>query len=195
MTPQREKFAQEIVKGLSQSDAYRAAFKPKRASTKTVYEKASRLMKQPTVKARIKEIMAPVIEEIQVTKEQWLKYMERLYFADVRKMFDEHGHPIAIHLLCDNEAAMIEGFEVVEHFTKVKHNDGSTEAVCTGYTKKYKLTPKLKVMLEFGKVMGFYTEKHGIEGEFTLEQLVGLIVPKVERRGTKLVRGMNELDA
>ena len=191
MTPRREKFCQEIVKGTSQSKAYRVAFKPKRASAKTVYEKANRLMKQPTVKARIKEIMAPVIEEIQVTKEQWLKYMERFYYADVRKMFDTHGNPIDIPCLGDNEAAIIEGFQTLEEF-----EGRGADRVPIGYTRRYKLTPKLKSMLEFGKVRGFYSKKHTNNGRPTLEELVmGMIIPKGERQEPKLVREMNELDA
>ena len=173
-TAKLEKFCQVMVQsaGINQTDAYRLAFKVKGMKAKTVHEKACRLMADSKVQARIAELLQPVIKEVQVTRLEWLKKMETFFHSDVRKMFDEHGNPIDIPQLGDHEAAMIEGFEVVEDFTKVKKNDGSTDAVPTGYTKKYKLTPKLKAMMEFGKVMGFYVEKKTIDGTFTLEQLI-----------------------
>lgn len=173
LTAKLERFCLEMVKpDTNQSDAYRAAFKPKRAKAKTIHEEASRIMANPKVAARIKELMAPVIERVQVTRAQWLKKMEAFALADVRKMFDEFGNPIEIPQLGDHEAAMIEGFEFCEDYTKVKKADDDTDAVATGYTKKIKLTPKLKAMLEFGKVMGWYTEKKELELGPSLEELV-----------------------
>ena len=77
----------------------------------------------------------------------------------MRKLFDAHNNPIDIPLLGDNEAMLIEGFDVVEDFTKVKKNqDGQEQAVCTGYTKKIRYT-KPKDVVEFvGKVMGYITD-------------------------------------
>ncbi|MEO7860039.1 MAG: terminase small subunit [Nitrospirales bacterium] len=196
MTPRRETFCQEIVKGTRQSEAYRVAFQPKRASAKTVYEKASRLIKQPNVATRIKELMAPIIAAVQLTREQWIEDAIRLYNGDVRKMFDKYGKLLDISLLGDKEAGMIEGYEVVENFTKVKHNeDGTEQALCTGYTKKIKLTSFLNRHEYVGKAMGFYTEKHHIDGGFTVEQLVALIVPKQQRREPNLVKDLIGSDA
>lgn len=173
-TPKLEKFCHAIVSGkaVDQSDAYRIAFRvAPTTKAKTVHEKASRLMADAKIKARIAELLQAVIKDVQVTRLEWLKKMERFFHADVRKMFDSHGNPIEIPQLSDAEAALIEGFEVIEDFTKVKNAAGATESVPTGYTKKYKLTPPLKAMLEFGKVMGFYKEKIEVE-HTTMEELV-----------------------
>jgi hypothetical protein len=156
LTQKQERFCQEIVKGKSQSDAYRLAFKPKRMKDKSIHEKASQYMAEVKIRSRITEIQAPVLAKVRVTREEWLEKMQAFFYSDVRKMFDEFGNPIEIPHLQDNEAAMVEGFEFCEEYTKVKKADGETDAVPTGYTKKYKLTPKLKAMLEFGKVMGWY---------------------------------------
>lgn len=183
MTPKREKFAQEIVQGRSQSDAYRVAFKPKRASAKTVYEKASRLMAHPKVTTRVKELMAPLVAEAQLTREQWIEDSIRLYRGDVRKLFDEHGNPIDIPNLADSEADLIESFEVVEDFTKVKKNQsGEEQAVATGYTKKYRLTSKLARHKYVGQALGYLaTEKDG-DDLLTLAKLVSMIVTKADRK-------------
>jgi phage terminase small subunit len=190
LTSRQERFCQEIVKGKSQSDAYRVAWKPKKAKAKTIHEAASRIMVDSKVTARIQALMKPLVEECQVTREQWLKKMERFYNSDIRKLFDEFGNPKDIHTLGDNEAAMIEGFEVVEDFTKVKKAEtGEEQAVATGYTKKFKLTPTLKAMLEFGKVMGFYTERTEHSGVLTMKQLVSVIVTKEQRQEPKVING------
>ena len=99
-------------------------------------------------------------EKITITREEWMRKVRCLFDADVRKLFDAHNNPIDIPLLGDNEAMLIEGFEVVEDFTKVKNNkDGKEQAVCTGYTKKIRYT-KPKDVVEFvGKVMGYITDE------------------------------------
>lgn len=173
LTAKEEKFCLEMIKPkANQSDAYRKAFKPKRMKAKTIWEEASRVAANPKVSARIAELMKPLIEEVQVTRAQWLKKMESYYHSDVRKMYDEFGNPIEIPQLGDHEAMLVEGFEFEEQFTKVKKAGGGEDAVPTGYIKKYKLTPKLKAMLEFGKVMGWYVEKSKVDLGASLEELV-----------------------
>lgn len=172
LTPKREKFCREIVKGSNQSDSYRKSFNAKKMKDKTIHERASWLMAQDKIKTRIQELMGPVVAQVQMSREEWLLEMEKMMRGDVRKMFDEFGNPVEIPHLSDNEAAMVEGFEFEETFTKVKKADGDTDAVPTGYIKKYKLTPKLKRALEFGKVMGWYTEKAKLELGASLEELV-----------------------
>ena len=176
MTPQREKFCQEIVKGLhngkpiSQSAAYRLAYKPKRASRKTVREKASRLMRDSTVAARIKELMAPLVANAQITREQWIADSVRLYRGDVRKLFDARGKLLPLPLLGDSEAAMIESFEAVEQIRTIMREDTTEERVCVRRTTRVKLTPFLERHQYVGKALGFYQEKG--EVPLTLEQLI-----------------------
>ena len=129
-TPKVEKFCQAIVAGKSQSDAYRIAFNAKKMKAKTVHEAASRLMAEGKVAARIQELMKPVIEKVQVTRDQWLQKMEGYFHSDVRKMFNGPGNAIDISELGDNEALMVEGFELVENFEKV----GDKAEHCLLYT-------------------------------------------------------------
>lgn len=54
---QYERYAQEIARGMSQADAYRAAYpKSVRYTAKTVYNKAWEMRRIPEVDARIKEL-------------------------------------------------------------------------------------------------------------------------------------------
>ena len=189
MTRKQEKFCEEIVKGKSQAEAYRVAYKPKKMSKKTTIENASRLANSSNVVARVKELLGPVVEraveKAQFTREQWIEDGLRLYKGDVRKLFDEHGNVKDITSLSDSEADILEGFEIVEDFTKVAKNDGTEDAVPTGYTKKIKLTSRKARHEYLGKAMGFYTEKTKVGVEITVEYLVTLI----QRKEPKLLNG------
>lgn len=172
LTPKREKFCQEIVKGKNHSDAYRIAFKPKKSAKKTINEHASRLMADSKVKARIAELMAPLVEEVQLTRAQWIQDGLKLYKGDIRKLYDSFGNPIPICQLADEEAAMIEGFKHKEDFLGVKKESGGEQAVASGFTDDYKVT-SFKVRHEYvGKALGFYTEKTKVELGASLEELV-----------------------
>jgi hypothetical protein len=161
-----ERFLQLIAAGTckNQTEAWRQAYSS-RGSTNSIKVKASVLLATPKAKRRIAELMQPLLDEVFVTRRAWLQKMQAFFYSDVRKMFDEFGNPIEIPELGDNEAAMVEGFEFCEDYTKVKKSNGSTEAIPTGYIKKYKLTPKIKAMLEFGKVMGWCEEGDGSASE------------------------------
>lgn len=152
-----ERFCRLIASGRckSQSDAYRQAYAPVRMQANAVHVKASQTMARPNVKQRIAQLMRPALAKVRVSRQEWLQKMQAFFYADVRNMFDAFGNPIEVPKLGDHEAAMVEGFEFCEEYAKVKKSDGSVDAVPTGYTKKYRLTPKLKAMLEFGKVMGW----------------------------------------
>jgi len=178
LTAKQERFCQELVQGKSQSDAYRAAFRPKTMQRKTIHEKASKLAALDKVKARVAALMAPAIQRLQTSQEEWLERAERFGRADVRKMFDQFGNPLEIKDLGPNEAAMVAGFEFVEQYETVEdHESGTKKAVAVGVTKKIKIgLPFLEGHKYLGKVLGYYAEKHEFTGSLTLEQLVGVLV-------------------
>ena len=65
LTGKQEKFCQSIVSGENQSDAYRSAYDSTQMAAKTVNEKASRLMGKDNIGARVEELRAPVVKEVQ----------------------------------------------------------------------------------------------------------------------------------
>jgi phage terminase small subunit len=56
LTAKQEAFVQNIIQGMSQADAYRSAYPKQKMSDKTVWEAASRLMKNDKVLARLSEL-------------------------------------------------------------------------------------------------------------------------------------------
>ena len=60
LTPKQEKYVQGIIKGMTQADAYRAAYGQSNYKHKTIQERASRLANEPKVKARLEQLQARV---------------------------------------------------------------------------------------------------------------------------------------
>ena len=58
LTSKQNKFIQSIIEGSCQSDAYRLAYSKTEMSSKTIWEAASRLSKNPKVIARLDQLTA-----------------------------------------------------------------------------------------------------------------------------------------
>lgn len=79
LTPKQEAFAQAIVTGMNQSDAYRAAYKVREGTKpETVNQAASRIMADSNVTARVAELRVPVAKKAQITLESHLDDLLRL---------------------------------------------------------------------------------------------------------------------
>lgn len=78
LTAKQEIFAQNIIKGMSQAEAYRNAYNTKKMSDKTVWENASRLMNNSKVIARVNELRSQVAKDAIMTAEERLKFLTRI---------------------------------------------------------------------------------------------------------------------
>jgi glucose-6-phosphate dehydrogenase assembly protein OpcA len=63
----QERFAQGVVKGLTQADAYRAAYRAQNMKADTIHQAASRLMADSKVTARLAELRQPVAERVDMS--------------------------------------------------------------------------------------------------------------------------------
>ncbi len=85
-----ERFAQNIAKGMSATEAYeQAGYKRNDGS-------AGRLHRNAQVQERIAELMAPAVEATQATVERVLKEMVRLAFYDMTAILDSTNGRIAM---------------------------------------------------------------------------------------------------
>jgi phage terminase small subunit len=82
LTPKRELFAQKIVEGMSQADAYRSAYSCEKMSDKTIWENASRLMADSKVLARVQELRDKIADESIMTAQERLKWLTGLINND-----------------------------------------------------------------------------------------------------------------
>jgi phage terminase small subunit len=78
LTPKQEKFVQGIIEGKSQADAYRSAYSTKNMTDKTIREEASRLMSDPNVSARVKELRGQVIKSTIMSAQERMEWLTDL---------------------------------------------------------------------------------------------------------------------
>ena len=78
LTPKMERFAQEVASGKSQAEAYRIAYDAKNMGANTIHSKASILMADDRVRARVDEIRMPVIQSKRLTLENHLEDLKAL---------------------------------------------------------------------------------------------------------------------
>lgn len=110
---QYERYAQEIVRGMSQADAYRAA-KPSacRWTEKTVYSRASEMRRIPEVDARIQELQAEAAAAAVMDRQERLETLTAI-------ARDEHMHPKqrmqAIDILNKMDAVYLQRVEANVH--------------------------------------------------------------------------------
>ena len=78
LTAKQEQFVKNIIDGMSQADAYRSAYDTQRMKDKTVWEKASALMKNDKVTARVKEIRDQMMKPTIMTAQERLEYLTRV---------------------------------------------------------------------------------------------------------------------
>jgi phage terminase small subunit len=75
LTANQEAFAQNIIQGMSQADAYRAAYPKQNMSDKTLWEAASRLMRNDKVVARINELRQELVSPKIMSAQKRLEWL------------------------------------------------------------------------------------------------------------------------
>jgi phage terminase small subunit len=86
LTAKQEAFVQSIIKGMSQADAYRSAYDTSRMTDKTVHEKASRLMSDDKVRARLQELRDQMMTPSIMTAQERLEYLTRIVRGDEKEI-------------------------------------------------------------------------------------------------------------
>lgn len=131
--------------------AIAAGFSPRSAETR-----ASELVRDRDVAAIIAEATKRAAAESGLTVERTLREVARLAYADPRKLYDEDGNLIPIHLLDDDTAATIASVEVVEMAGGAKvGGDAGVEHVVM-HTKKVKTWDKNAALEKAMKYHGLY---------------------------------------
>ena len=79
LTSKQEAFAQAIADGLGQADAYRVAYDAEGMADSTIYPKASRMLNEGKIRARVDELKAMVVEKQLWTREMSVKGLIQAY--------------------------------------------------------------------------------------------------------------------
>jgi phage terminase small subunit len=141
-----ERFAQELAKGASQTDAYVAAgYKDDRGA-------ASRLSAKVSIQERLAEILGKAAERVEITQAMVLAELGKIGFSDIRKLFTSGGALKRVEDLDDDAAACLSSIEVV-----TRKVPGGEDAEVE-YTAKVKLWDKRAALVDIGKHLGMFKE-------------------------------------
>ncbi len=75
LTANQEAFVKNIIEGMNQADAYRSAYPKQRMSDKSVWETASKMMKNPKVVSRLTELRNELAKPSIMTAQQRLEWL------------------------------------------------------------------------------------------------------------------------
>ena len=78
LTAKQEKFVHNIVKGMSQIEAYKDAYNANRMSDNAISVEASRLMQNPKIALRHKELADAVAKPAIMTAQERLEFLTRV---------------------------------------------------------------------------------------------------------------------
>lgn len=146
-------FCHYILRGYKAQDAaIRAGYKPR-----TPTEDIGRVIyNRPHIKDALEWMQAEHLKGIGVTFARVASEFATLAFFDPRKLVDNEGRTIPLHLLDKETAAGIEGMDI----TETEFNGVST------VTKiKYKLHPKIKALDSLAKFLGMFVDKVEVTGQ------------------------------
>ena len=115
LTPKQESFAQNVASGKTQADAYRAAFSAEKMKPETIWSKASILMADGKVTARIAEIKKTLENKQLWTREMSVKALIGAYkegaasvkVSAVKELNLMHGYNAPVQIELDHKVSRI----------------------------------------------------------------------------------------
>ena len=104
LTPKQEAFAQAVVSGMTQADAYRAAFNAAKMKDSSIHVNASKLMADAKVAQRVEKLREPVVKEAQITLKGHIDDLRRLRNMAVKEK--QMSAAISAEIACGKAAGL-----------------------------------------------------------------------------------------
>lgn len=147
-----EMFCQNIIKGMNQTEAYKAA--GYKCSDEIARRNASRLLTKVDISERMDELRRQIEEKFEISKNKILKELARIAFFDPKELFNPNGTLKKIDQLDEDTAAVIAGLEVVTIYA------GKGDAKkSVGTLLKIKLADKIKALDSLARIKGMFNDK------------------------------------
>lgn len=123
LTPQQERFAQDVAGGQSLTDAYRASYRAEKMKAETVHENASRLAADSKVAARIQAMQHAGARLAELDAAEVAREIKRVALSDIAgivKIVDGKALIRLPHELDPATRAAVASFEIDE-FGRIKY--------------------------------------------------------------------------
>jgi len=144
-------------------------------SEKSARSQASKLLAIPEIQDRIDELNQERQARVQITTDMVLGELLKIARTDIGQAFDENGSLKPLNQIPEDVRRAIQAIEVDELF-----EGQGIERSQVGLTKKIKFWDKVKSLELLGKHLKLFTERHEVQHNLTLEQLVAASQRKIE---------------
>ena len=81
LTAKQEKFVRNLIKGMSQREAYKNSYDAENMADKTIDEEASRLFNRPDITARYNTLIERAASASVMTAQERLEYLSRIVYG------------------------------------------------------------------------------------------------------------------
>lgn len=179
-----QKFAQRFIETGNGTQAALDAGYAKR-NRRNAARRATKLLKIPFIQRMIADANSRALLRAGATKEETIRDLRCVAFADIADAFDENGKLRPFSEMPERIRRAIAGVEVEELFEG--HGEDREQV---GVVRKVRLSDKNAALDKLAKILALYApEKHELEHRgFTLEQLV----PKRSSLDERLVPSKEE---
>lgn len=143
LTPQQERFAQEVARGKSLSDAYRAAYKVDKMKPEVIHVKASELAAIGTISVRCRQLQAEAADDAKLDAIEIAREIRRIALSDIKGIMTEDGKLRLPHELDPATRAAVASFEIDE-YGRIK----------------YKFWDKNSALERAAKILGMFEKDH-----------------------------------
>jgi len=151
LTEKQEKFCNHYIHSMNAFESYKAVYSCANMKDKTVYENASRVLRNKNIQARLKELKAPVIAKVELQLEEVLRENMTIAFSDIRQFFDDNNKLKPMKDWTPAMAGAVSSIKVYEDFI---HAGGTKIKI--GETKEIKFWDKGAAIDKLMKHLGAY---------------------------------------
>lgn len=160
LTPRQERFAQDVARGQSLTDAYRASYRAEKMKAETVHENASRLAADSKVAARIQSLQQAGARLAELEAADVAREIKRVALSDIAgivKVVDGKAVIRLPHELDAATRAAVASFEIDE-FGRIK----------------YKFWDKIGALDKAARILGMYEKDNKQKSDPLVELLQAL---------------------
>jgi phage terminase small subunit len=171
LTQAQEKYAQGLFMGLSQREAYEAAYKTDGWKTSLIDSKASELAKNGKIKARLNELQdkqkVRIENRIFVNKEMILKELKKIGFCNIKDFAEIAEGKICVGINKDTWKPIFVD-DMVVNFKSTQKMPKTKLAAVSGIKQgkngiEIKFFDKIKALELLGKELGMFVERNEVE--------------------------------
>lgn len=87
LTPKQEKYVQNLVKGMSQREAYKNSYDADNMKDETIDKKASELLKQEKIRGRYDELVKRLEDTAIMDAKERMKWLTKVVKGDIKEKY------------------------------------------------------------------------------------------------------------